>query len=33
MIKAVLIDDEPNLRSGLRAMLQRYANDIQIIGE
>lgn len=33
MIKAVLIDDDKHLRTGLKAMLERYATDIRIIGE
>ncbi len=33
MITAVLIDDDANLRSGMRTMLTRYAPDIQILGE
>jgi two-component system LytT family response regulator len=33
MITAVLIDDETNLRIGMRAMLTRYAPEISIVGE
>ncbi|HEX8269482.1 MAG TPA: LytTR family DNA-binding domain-containing protein [Flavobacterium sp.] len=33
MIKALLIDDDANLRNGLKTMLQRYAPEISIIGE
>ena len=33
MISALLIDDDVNLRNGLKAMLQRYAPDIVILGE
>ena len=33
MITAVLIDDDKHLRKGLKALLERYTNEIQIIGE
>lgn len=33
MITAVLIDDDKHLRKGLTALLERYTNEIQIIGE
>jgi two-component system, LytTR family, response regulator len=33
MITAVLIDDDKHLREGLKALLERYTNDIKIIGE
>jgi two-component system LytT family response regulator len=33
MISALLIDDDANLRSGMRGLLERYAPDFQIIGE
>jgi len=33
MITAVLIDDDKHLRRGLIALLDRYTNDITIIGE
>ncbi|HEX8562656.1 MAG TPA: LytTR family DNA-binding domain-containing protein [Flavobacterium sp.] len=33
MITAVLIDDDKHLRTGLKALLDRYTNDIAIIGE
>ena len=33
MIKAVLIDDDANLREGMKAMLTLYAPEINIIGE
>ncbi len=33
MITALLIDDDANLRSGMRSLLQRYAPEINIIGE
>ncbi len=33
MITALLIDDDANLRNGLRSMLERYAPDIKIVGE
>lgn len=33
MIKAVLIDDDGNLREGMKAMLQLYAPEIEIAGE
>lgn len=33
MIKALLIDDDANLRAGMRQMLSRYAPEITIIGE
>lgn len=33
MIKAVLIDDDGNLREGMKAMLQLYAPEIEIVGE
>ena len=33
MITALLIDDDKNLRDGMRELLSFYAPDIQIIGE
>jgi two-component system LytT family response regulator len=33
MITAVLIDDDDNLRSGMKTLLARYAPDMHIIGE
>lgn len=33
MITAILIDDDKHLRKGLNALLERYTNDIAIIGE
>lgn len=33
MITAVLIDDDLHLRTGLKALLERYTDDIAIIGE
>ncbi|HEX9980755.1 MAG TPA: LytTR family DNA-binding domain-containing protein [Flavobacterium sp.] len=33
MITALLIDDDANLRSGLRSLLARYAPEINILGE
>lgn len=33
MITAILIDDDANLRNGMRSLLSRYATDIEIIGE
>lgn len=33
MIKAILIDDDHHLRTGLKALLERYTDDIAIIGE
>lgn len=33
MITAVLIEDDKHLRKGLNALLDRYTNDIAIIGE
>ncbi|HEX8563169.1 MAG TPA: LytTR family DNA-binding domain-containing protein [Flavobacterium sp.] len=33
MITALLIDDDANLRNGMKTMLARYAPDIQILGE
>lgn len=33
MIKAVLVDDDLNLRKGTKALIEKYAPDIQIIGE
>ena len=33
MINAVLIDDDHNLRNGMKAMLSLYAPEINIIGE
>ena len=33
MISAVLIDDDKHLRTGLKALLERYTNEINIIGE
>jgi len=33
MITAILIDDDSNLRNGMRELLAFYAPDIRIIGE
>ena len=33
MISAILIDDDKHLREGLKALLDRYTNDIHIVGE
>ncbi len=33
MITAVLIDDDKHLRTGLKALLERYTRDIAIVGE
>ncbi len=33
MTTAVLIDDDQHLRTGLKALLDRYTNDIVIVGE
>jgi two-component system, LytTR family, response regulator len=33
MITALLIDDDSNLRNGMKSLLQRYASDIAILGE
>jgi two-component system LytT family response regulator len=33
MITAIIIDDDPNLRNGMRELLTFYAPDIQIVGE
>jgi two-component system LytT family response regulator len=33
MITALLIDDDVNLRLGMRGMLQRYAPDFHVVGE
>jgi two-component system LytT family response regulator len=33
MITALLIDDDQHLRAGLKALLDRYTNDITIVGE
>lgn len=33
MITALLIDDDDNLRNGMKSLLGRYAPEIQIIGE
>ena len=33
MITAVLVEDDENLRKGMKSMLERYAPDIAIIGE
>lgn len=33
MISAILIDDDINLRNGMKGLLQRYAPEINIIGE
>lgn len=33
MITALLIDDDANLRSGMKSMLSRYAPEIKIVGE
>lgn len=33
MITTVLIDDDANLRSGMRSLLERYAPDMNVVGE
>jgi two-component system LytT family response regulator len=33
MITALLIDDDANLRNGMKSLLERYAPDISILGE
>ncbi|MFN8275489.1 MAG: LytTR family DNA-binding domain-containing protein [Flavobacteriaceae bacterium] len=33
MITALLVDDDQHLRTGLKALLDRYTNDIAIVGE
>lgn len=33
MITAILVDDDKNLRNGLKALLSRYAPEITILGE
>ncbi|PZQ86359.1 MAG: DNA-binding response regulator, partial [Flavobacterium johnsoniae] len=33
MITAVLIDDDSNLRKGMKSLLSRYAPEIKILGE
>ena len=33
MITALLIDDDSNLRNGMKSLLARYAPEIRIIGE
>jgi two-component system LytT family response regulator len=33
MIKAILIDDDQNLREGMKSLLERFAPNIEIIGE
>lgn len=33
MITALLIDDDSNLRNGMKSLLERYAPEIKIIGE
>lgn len=33
MITAILVDDDSNLREGMKALLSRYAPEIQIFGE
>ena len=33
MITALLIDDDANLRNGMKTLLERYAPDIKIVGE
>lgn len=33
MITAILIDDDTNLRNGMKSLLSRYAPEINIIGE
>ncbi|HZW77428.1 MAG TPA: response regulator, partial [Flavobacteriaceae bacterium] len=33
MVKAVLVDDDLNLRKGMRTLMGKYAPDIQIVGE
>ena len=33
MITALLIDDDANLRNGMKGLLARYAPEIKILGE
>lgn len=33
MVKAIIIDDDANLRVGLKTMLKRYASQIEVIAE
>ena len=33
MITTILIDDDQNLRSGMKMLLERYAPELSIIGE
>ena len=33
MITAILIDDDDNLRNGMKSLFERYAPEIKIIGE
>src|SRR5690606_13221725 len=33
MITAILVDDDSNLREGMKALLSRYAPEIKILGE
>ena len=33
MITALLIDDDDNLRAGMKSLLSRYAPEIAIMGE
>ncbi len=33
MIKAILVDDDVNLRKGMKALIEKYASDIQIVGQ
>lgn len=33
MISAILIDDDQNLRNGMKSLLNRYAPEIEIVGE
>lgn len=33
MITAIIVDDDSNIRSGIKTLLERYASDICILGE
>ena len=33
MVKAIIIDDDANLRVGLKTMLTRYASQIEVVAE
>lgn len=33
MIKAVLVDDDPNLRKGMKALIEKHDPEIHIVGE